>query len=383
MSPASQMAMSPLAKAARVSDTWHGMRSVFRSEREPLQRFISSLNFDWLRERANKILGSPGCRVRTDIFSHGREHVVFEICSPNSSPMVARISKPPFDNAKSRLGPAEMLSEVQTIEYVSQHTTIPVPRVVDYNVDPNNPLGAPYVLIEEIQGRHVEYLPRIPHPYNRHVYSQIANIVLQLSALQFPRIGMLECTKDNSELHVTDAVFEDYHHIDAFGSAKEYYIARARRFLSQKESETPIDVNWAALAWLYLRAIPMFCPQDLDTGPFPLRHPDLNNLNILYDDNYNIMGVIDWTSAQAAPWQSFVVPPNQFESIEFLEQRNLYIEVFEEVERSQNPDMPLSKMMKHSNCEITELIDGYYGWQKFPGGYALRLARLVFGDAIN
>ena len=39
--------------------------------------------------------------------------------------------------------------------------------------------------------------------------------------------------------------------------------------------------------------------------------------------------------------------------------------------------------MRHSNCEITELVDGYYGWQQFPGGYALRLAWLVFGDGID
>ena len=190
----------------------------------------------------------------------------------------------------------------------------------------------------------------------------------------------LQGIESNSKAHIAGAVFEDYHRVKAFRSASDYYNARVQRFLAQKESESPVDDNWTALAWLYLQAIPLFCPPNLDAGPFPLRHPDLNNLNLLYNDNYNIMGVIDWTAAQAAPWQSFVAPPNQFQYIETIEHRKLYFEVFEEVERSQNPDTPLSKMMRCRDCEIAELVDDYFGWIRFPSGNALRLGRLVFGD---
>jgi hypothetical protein len=160
-----------------------------------------------------------------------------KISFQNSAPMVARISKPQFDNAsdlKPRRGPAEMLSEVYTLDYVSQHTTIPVPRVFDYNVDANNPLGAPYILMEEVQGHYVEYLPRIPKHHIRHVYGQIADIVLQLSKLQFPRFSLLQGIEGNSKAHIAGAVFEDYHRVKAFRSASDYYTARAQHFLDQK-----------------------------------------------------------------------------------------------------------------------------------------------------
>ena len=134
---------------------------------------------------------------------------------------------------------------------------------------------------------------------------------------------------------------------------------------------------------LYLQAIPLFCSPELDHGPFPLRHPDLNNANILYDDDYNIVAVLDWTASQTAPWQSFIVPPNQFESPQDLPLRNLYFEVFQAVETLENPLIPLSKMMKHTNCAITEIVDCYAGWGHFPRGYALRLARLVYGNKIE
>ena len=51
-----------------------------------------------------------------------------------------------------------------------------------------------------------------------------------------------------------------------------------------------------------------------------------------------------------------------------------------------DPDTPLSKMMRCRDCEIAELVDdylAYYGWGLFPSGSALRLGRLVFGDMME
>jgi len=52
-------------------------------------------------------------------------------------------------------------------------------------------------------------------------------------------------------------------------------------------------------------------------GPFPLCHGDFGHNNIIVDDGYNILGVIDWETAFAGPWEVFgdfpltlsVVPP--------------------------------------------------------------------------
>ncbi|KAK1242846.1 hypothetical protein MKX08_005658 [Trichoderma sp. CBMAI-0020] len=42
-----------------------------------------------------------------------------------------------------------------------------------------------------------------------------------------------------------------------------------------------------------------------DHGPFPLCHGYFGQNNIVVDDNYNILGVIDWEMAFAAPWEIF------------------------------------------------------------------------------
>lgn len=42
---------------------------------------------------------------------------------------------------------------------------------------------------------------------------------------------------------------------------------------------------------------------EFDKGPFPLRHVDFGHNNIIVDDEWNILGVIDWEYAIAAPWE--------------------------------------------------------------------------------
>jgi thiamine kinase-like enzyme len=42
-----------------------------------------------------------------------------------------------------------------------------------------------------------------------------------------------------------------------------------------------------------------------NTGPFPRCHGDFGHNNIVIDDQYNILSVIDWEMAYAAPWEVF------------------------------------------------------------------------------
>ncbi|GAB0136507.1 hypothetical protein EsDP_00004807 [Epichloe bromicola] len=44
-------------------------------------------------------------------------------------------------------------------------------------------------------------------------------------------------------------------------------------------------------------------------GPFPLCHFDLHYGNLLFDDQYNLTGVIDWSQAATAPLERLAVSP--------------------------------------------------------------------------
>ena len=45
-----------------------------------------------------------------------------------------------------------------------------------------------------------------------------------------------------------------------------------------------------------------------DQGPFPLFHVDLGHNNIVVDDNYNVIGVIDWEHTCSVPWELIYFP---------------------------------------------------------------------------
>ena len=42
-----------------------------------------------------------------------------------------------------------------------------------------------------------------------------------------------------------------------------------------------------------------------DHGPFPLCHGDFGHNNIIIDNKYRVLGVIDWETAFAGPWEVF------------------------------------------------------------------------------
>ena len=45
-----------------------------------------------------------------------------------------------------------------------------------------------------------------------------------------------------------------------------------------------------------------------DLGPFPLFHPDFGHNNIIVDDDYKILGVVDWEHACSVPWECIYFP---------------------------------------------------------------------------
>lgn len=43
-------------------------------------------------------------------------------------------------------------------------------------------------------------------------------------------------------------------------------------------------------------------------GPFPLYHPDFLHSNVIVDEKYNILSVIDWENAGTVPWEMVEFP---------------------------------------------------------------------------
>ena len=120
---------------------WRGLQGVWPFRREIVQKFIDSLDFEYLCRIAETTRSNSAfsAKVHKEPFSAGRERLVFQIEFSDGTLWVARISLPPLPTAHddSRLlpcpGPAVMLSEVTAIRLVSSETSIPVPQIHTHN----------------------------------------------------------------------------------------------------------------------------------------------------------------------------------------------------------------------------------------------------------
>ena len=120
-----------------------------------------------------------------------------------------------------------MHSEIVTMRYVATKTSIPLPRIIhNYELQSLNPLGAPYTLMDRVMGKFVRPLPSTPMDDVAHVYGQVADIVLALSRLTFPKVGMISGDSNIGSPIVSQFLFFHFSSRNAFSTASELYTAR-------------------------------------------------------------------------------------------------------------------------------------------------------------
>jgi hypothetical protein len=114
-------------------------------------------------------------------------------------------------------------SSVITMEYVRSHTTIPVPRVHFHDSRCNNPLKAPFIVMDFIDGVPIPFSDLDPENQTqaRKIYKQLCQISYQLSKLRFDTIGSIS-TKSNSQLSLGPKFWNGAQY-GPFTDPQEYY----------------------------------------------------------------------------------------------------------------------------------------------------------------
>ncbi|KAI1370797.1 hypothetical protein F4677DRAFT_344373 [Hypoxylon crocopeplum] len=230
--------------------------------------------------------------------------------------------------------------EVMVMNYLSEHTTIPVPRVRYWGLTEESPqqLG-PFMIEDFMEGENLGDLlkkpteneedpatldPDIDEGKLKTIYEQIAGFMLELSRLEFPRIGAiskdtvsgewtvagLPLTYDMNEV-VTFAGFPADHFTTAsFSRASDYFAERARCLQTHLETQRNIGFENEDITWnryvarhCFTNIIPTYGTVD-DSGPFRLFCDDLRPSNMLADPRtMRITAVLDFEFTNAMPAQ--------------------------------------------------------------------------------
>ena len=365
----------------RPSRDWLGYSNLPpESERyQRIERILSSADFKHLEKRGIDLRRryqpnlSPdvSCGINPACFTSGFDNLVVELAFSDSVCWIARIPHRTVDNTRTAL-----LSEIATLSILRQRTSIPVPRVFHFEMSADQQFGHPYVLMECLEGRTVDNgLARsIPPQFHAKVAEQLAKVFVELQGLAFDRIGRLWCGESVDQ--PVEIIAMAWHESPGpLETSLEYFYNQRQGENRQIIAMHPNDPDWLTACWVLKTALAQIIIEDRVRGPFPLCHLDLHYGNLLFDDEYNLTGIIDWSSAQAAPLEQLAVCPelvtfpglSEEENRPIVEFKNLVVQFIKGMEEEKMPpaDRPpasvspgldrrsLSTYMASKSAEIT------------------------------
>ncbi|KAG6117969.1 hypothetical protein E4U12_001310 [Claviceps purpurea] len=311
--------------AARGANTsWHTPDSLDISankSHKQIHTVLASANFECLEQIAlltrNGSDGSSAsgitCAIDPASFTYGMNNLVLNVAFSDDVHWIARILYAAADPSSTRQHEIAMLSEIATMKTLKSRTTIPVPEVFAFDVSPSNEFGFPYVLLECLKGKPLQstMAKTVPADYKQHVASQVADVLYQLENLTFDRLGRIWCGEncDEPPRIIPSRSRNGSLATPHVQTSLEWFYEYRQKQNRQALKEHADDPEWRAACWILKEATPHIITEDRLHGPFPLCHFDLHFGNLLFDDEYNLTGVIDWSGAATAPLERLAVSP--------------------------------------------------------------------------
>ncbi|TWU71423.1 hypothetical protein ED733_001730 [Metarhizium rileyi] len=237
------------------------------------------------------------------------------------------------------------------MRYVAAKTTIPVPRVHAYSFTEGSPIHSAFIVMDYIHGQTLKDLGfmkgekwfKFIHPSEAltKLHEQLAGLYIQLRQLEFPEIGALglpvvdgkpSYSCDPDEIRVChrplsiEMMMQEFEGMDpgaeipprtTFSTARSYVEALFRLADNEldKSQDTELDLR-GGMSELYARhyfrrfVLGTWLDSTANQGPFVLMHGDMvfTMCNLLFDDEINLVGVIDWEWSFTVPAQMLVPP---------------------------------------------------------------------------
>lgn len=288
---------------------------------EQIQAVLATAKFEYLQEVAllsrkagdKSIPTGVTCTIDSKTFTYGMNNLVLNVGFSDDVDWIARVHHVPVDLSHAREHAMDMLSEIATLKTVKSRTTIPVPEVFVFDTSLSNEFGFPYILMERLKGRVLDstIASKVPAECFPQVARQLADVLFQLENLSFDRLGRIWCGENCDEPPTIipwerEDTASPIPHIET--SLEWFYLLRQDANRSALEAHAS-DPEWTTACWVLKTAISHIIIEDRLHGPFPLCHFDLHYGNLLFDDEFNLTGVIDWSLTATAPLERLAVSP--------------------------------------------------------------------------
>ncbi|CRK32678.1 hypothetical protein BN1723_016301 [Verticillium longisporum] len=289
----------------------------YNGMKERLLKSLATLDKDVLLRHAERIKGQR--LTMSDPFSAGQSWICFEMIAEDASLVIARVRLPRHPDILSTVTEEDenysIACEVSTMQFVAQNLpAVVVPKVYAYEGSGSQlatDAGAIYMLLEGFYGNTLQDIALdlciLPVATQKHIMAQWTMVQVQLATLAFPQIGSISDISESGapvigKLSVSAS--EGLVPQGPFSTSTEYFTATGEAALRKAELQDRDSSHFNRLGAL------VFIDIVRNTGLFrdsqtcyPLNHMDLGTQNIIVDDKFNFLCLIDWEFAQAAPWQ--------------------------------------------------------------------------------
>ncbi|KAH0602458.1 uncharacterized protein H6S33_008797 [Morchella sextelata] len=219
----------------------------------------------------------------------------------------------------------QLESEVKTMRFIRQNTTIPIPDIISFDGTTENEIGWPYFMMEFVEGTPVSRIwfdetGKTPLEERRHrILDTLAGAMSQLKDFSFNRIGSLQFDDDpRSDLFLTpntgpiSTIDEQnemaqrregvdtgplFKMIGPFTNSQEYLTALLD---GQGSPESPYSIGMHKLLRMMIKCLPLSQP-DKGEESFEIAHPDFGGQNFLVSEDGTLTAVIDWDNVHTSP----------------------------------------------------------------------------------
>ncbi|KAJ5943995.1 hypothetical protein N7516_004163 [Penicillium verrucosum] len=206
------------------------------------------------------------------------------------------------------------------MQFIKEHSSLPVPRVFAYDFDENNSVSAAFILMEVLPGTvamdalggYEAHRGVIPKEYRQNFYRSVAKC--HLTSLRLPKIGTIVRNHEGGyECGPLPGIGGPFDTATAFFNAW----ADSVKFKLDKETITQMMQRSPIPAEQMVAIIENFPSQIkaiasrlslCNEGPFPLAHDDFLHSNIMVDENFDVTGIIDWEGACTVPYELVSFP---------------------------------------------------------------------------
>jgi hypothetical protein len=276
-------------------------------------------------------------------FLKGSFNFSFRISFSDDVPdAIIRFPKP--GHTATALRDEKVANEVQIMEYLSQNTTIPLPRVHSWGLTAESPQQfGPFIIMDYINGtllstvlkqptksdqEDVVLNPDIDNTILDKIYYQIADYMLQLSQSTFSRIGAISkdhasntwsvtgrpLTYNMNELATVAGYPDDQFPTTPFDSTSDYLRSVANEHLTHLWTQRNLadDPEIAQERFIarhrFAQLIPKYCVDD--ASPFIPFCDDMRPSNMLVNpETLRITAVLDFEFTNTMPAQFTYDPP--------------------------------------------------------------------------